>query len=52
LNYPLTHDEALADARELVKRNQHAVVVTLAAAREMIKNSAGVTVASMPDMKF
>jgi hypothetical protein len=52
LNMNLTHADALAEAKELVSRKQHAVVVTNAAALRMAKNSAGIAVASMPDMKF
>jgi hypothetical protein len=48
----LTYSEAMADAKDLVSRKQHAVVVTNEAAQRMIQNNAGLQVASMPDMKF
>ena len=52
LSYGLTHDQATAEARDLVTRKQHAVVVTNDTAERMITNSAGVAVPSMPDLKF
>ena len=52
VNTDLTHAEALAEAKDLVNRKQHAVVTTNEAARRMIQNNAGLQVASMPDMKF
>jgi len=52
LNMNLTHDEAREEAKELRERRQAAVVVTNEAARRMVESTIGLTVASMPDMKF
>lgn len=52
LNMNLTHDEARDEAQALRERKQAAVVVTNEAARRMVESTIGITVASMPDMKF
>lgn len=51
-NFGLTHQEAIAEARDLARRKQHAVVVTQAVAQRMIDSAIGVGVATPPDMRF
>jgi hypothetical protein len=52
LNFNLTHADAFAEAKDLVARKQHAVVVTNETARRMIQANTELSVATLPDMKF
>jgi len=52
LNLGLTHSEAIADARDLGRRKQHAIVITRAAAERMIEQAVAIGSSSLPDMKF
>lgn len=52
LNVGLTHGEAIAEARDLRRRKQHAIVITQAAAQRMIEEAAAIGYTWLPDSRF
>lgn len=52
LNFGLTHEEAISEARDLAARKQHAVVVTRETAMRLVQSNVGLAVATMPELRF
>lgn len=53
LNYGLTHAQAVAEAKDLVARGQHAWIVTNEAAKRLVETSAsGVSLNMSTELRF